>query len=444
MDKSSKQVNHNYSQMVDCITSPQYKTTLCSQFSVHGNCPHVHNFQFSHGVQELRQSGEVQSEVKTVMCKMWMETGSCRNRSTCEAAHEQNEQVESADAGRIRDRVVGGAYGGYDVVGEQELKLSRSQKKKMKRKQRRPKEEEKKKEQKKEQKEIFKDFKDLKMSDIKKEKFEHKFREVDILNGTDKRLAIGYDAGLIFIMEFGSEYSLCIELHPALAHILSNLLSKLYIQYDKITMGFRARCRDRKYISAEVTGTALNADLTLELKESKNSNDKVPALKIPFEREIMRNLEMTISDFVKLGGTADIPSKFKENFRRENDINPAKPGDIVTSLSPKGYLIGNNWCGCAGGLSSKETCSPHCHQCLSRPWWMENKLEFDKQGGAVNYFLDNMLDDAFYVPEYWQHHDGPSPLRGAGTESGAVQMGNACWELYCLEHGWCRNGRLFF
>ena len=157
MGMSNKQVNHNYSQMVDGITSPQYKTTLCknyqdsglcdfgarcqfahgqlelrtlgqnylqlnpqykttmcSHFTEHGNCPQGHNCQFSHGVQELRQSGGQEPVVRTVMCKVWMETGSCRNRATCGAAHGQNELGASgggSEAGRMRDRAVGGGAG---------------------------------------------------------------------------------------------------------------------------------------------------------------------------------------------------------------------------------------------------------------------------------------------------------------------------------------------
>ena len=50
--------------------------------------------------------------VKIVLCKVWMETGSCRNRATCGAAHGQNELGASGgDAGRMRERAVGGGAG---------------------------------------------------------------------------------------------------------------------------------------------------------------------------------------------------------------------------------------------------------------------------------------------------------------------------------------------
>ena len=221
-------------------------------------------------------------------------------------------------------------------------------------------------------------------------------------------------------MEFGSDHNCIIELHPALAHILSNLLSKLDNEFHSIPAGFLARCRDRKYLSAEVKSTAVGA-LVLELKEAKNAKQIVPCITIQFEKDTIRIIHKTLNDFVRLGGTADIPSKMKEENKRENDIIPAKPDDQVLSLSPRGYLTGHNWCGCSGGLSSTETCSPACHLCLARPWWMESKLEFDKQGGSIQYFLEDMKDDDMYVTKYTplsfdskQVKSGPSPLGGLG------------------------------
>ena len=316
------------------------------------------------------------------------------------------------------------------VSSHDSSELSRSQKKKMKRKQRRPREEKKKKEKKKEQKELkehkeqkemLEKFEDLKvMGCVCKPEFEHKFREVTVSNVHERRLVIGYDAGLIYIMEFGSDHNIIMELHPALAHILSNLLSKIDNEFHSITAGFLARCRDRKYISAEVKFTVLG-ELTLELKEAKNAHQNVPAITIQFEQETIRIIHKTLNDFVRLGGTADIPSKMKEENKRENDIIPAKPHDQVLSLSPRGFLTGHNWCGCSSGLSSTETCSPACHLCLARPWWMDLKLEFDKQGGSIPFFMEDMMDDDLYVSLYTplsydskQVKSGPSPLGGLG------------------------------
>ena len=106
-------LGQNYLQL-----NPQYKTTMCSHFTEHGTCPQGHNCQFSHGVQDLRQGGEQPvQQVKTNLCTVWMRTGACRNMATCGAAHGQNELGESVAGGSgIRDGVVGmgrGSVSGY-------------------------------------------------------------------------------------------------------------------------------------------------------------------------------------------------------------------------------------------------------------------------------------------------------------------------------------------
>ena len=181
----------------------------------------------------------------------------------------------SGTGGDISEDSLAASPGQLDGPAGAAGQLTRSEKKKLKRKLKRPlrrlKEEEKKKEKKKE-KDMCEELRDLKVSG-ENERFEVKCREVEVMNDPSRKIEIGYNAGNILMMESASDASddsVCIKMHIALAHILSNMFSKLFLEFHMIKVGYCARCRDRKkYISAEVT------ELLLELKESKNARSNV-------------------------------------------------------------------------------------------------------------------------------------------------------------------------
>ena len=51
------------------------------------------------------------------------------------------------------------------------------------------------------------------------------------------------------------------------------------------------------------------------------------------------------------------------------------------------WVSGDNWCGCVGQPASLDTCSPHCHACLARPWYFEAWQEQQRMGGGINGFF---------------------------------------------------------
>merc|ERR1719154_456536 len=91
MGMTSKQVNHNYSQQMEEITSPQYKTTLCKNYQDSGKCDFAARCQFAHGQLELRTLGQnylqLNPQYKTVMCSHFTEHGSCPQGHNCQFSH---------------------------------------------------------------------------------------------------------------------------------------------------------------------------------------------------------------------------------------------------------------------------------------------------------------------------------------------------------------------
>ena len=105
MGMASKQVNHNYSQQSEDITSPQYKTTLCKNYQDSGKCDFAARCQFAHGQLELRTLGQnylqLNPQYKTAMCSHFTEHGSCPQGHNCQFSHGMQELRQAAGQDRL-------------------------------------------------------------------------------------------------------------------------------------------------------------------------------------------------------------------------------------------------------------------------------------------------------------------------------------------------------
>jgi len=88
----------------------KYKTQLCRHFTDNGVCPLDKYCQFAHGPTELRQAndplpknfgktalGAVHSNYKTIPCKYWEESGSCKFGESCSFYHDKEEKRRLID-----------------------------------------------------------------------------------------------------------------------------------------------------------------------------------------------------------------------------------------------------------------------------------------------------------------------------------------------------------
>ena len=88
----------------------KYKTQLCRHWIQNGFCPLDNFCQFAHGDKELRQPndplpknfgrtalGAVHSNYKTILCKYWKETGTCKYGDACSFFHDNDEKRRLID-----------------------------------------------------------------------------------------------------------------------------------------------------------------------------------------------------------------------------------------------------------------------------------------------------------------------------------------------------------
>ena len=72
----------------------------------------------------------------------------------------------------------------------------------------------------------------------------------------------------------------------------------------------------------------------------------------------------------------------------DNGVVPAPPGSYPRFMPAQfsGMAVGENFCGCRGGVSSLDRCSPRCVLCLAAPAYKEEYYMFYKYGGDMPFF----------------------------------------------------------
>ena len=183
----------------------------------------------------------------------------------------------------------------------------------------------------------------------------------------------------IFVAMTGGELVMArdsglVKMSPMLGHIIANTID-----------GF-ARAG---LLVGDVTCEGVTAYLMREAESFKLSvgggEVKFPAFTAP---EVVNAIEEIIpTDALHWLAPGQIPGFLQP----ENGITPALPGQAPAfQPSPASLLVlGDNFCGCEGGLSSLSKCSPRCKNCLAVPAYKNELDQFNKYGGELRFFREH-------------------------------------------------------
>ena len=184
----------------------------------------------------------------------------------------------------------------------------------------------------------------------------------------DNSLFIAYVMGDIAV---GQDTGEKLKLGCMMAHILANTLRGMIIG------GLDAAEVEDNGVTARVAVTGAETEITVE------------GSRIVFPTSLMGQVANQIEQIVPDGKLHYlVPGQVPMMDEPDNGVVPAPPGSYPQFMPAQhsGMVVGDNYCGCTGGVSSLATCSPRCVLCLGAPSYRDEYSMFYKYGGDMPFF----------------------------------------------------------
>ena len=162
-----------------------------------------------------------------------------------------------------------------------------------------------------------------------------------------------------------------LKIQPMMAHILANTICGMMKQ--GLTLG------DVAYFG--VTTHVLNKDGVIAITVAETTVKFPAAISTTFVEALCSLIPVEDLHWLP-------PGKVAIFLEPDNGIVPAHAGEACCFLPPPSSLLvpGDNFCGCDGGISSLDKCSPRCQNCLAIPSYKEDWIQFYKYGGHLPFF----------------------------------------------------------